>query len=209
MATSLKDANRLALVAGLAINLAIYYGLTKGLRLSELTAPTAAAHAANLIPGGALALICGLLNAQLSATTKARIVFLRWSNPLPGSRVFSELAPRDPRVDMRVVQEKWSPLPNDPPQQNALWYRVYQGEAATEAVAQLNRSWLFARDYACMCVLLFVGLGTVGLLQMPSPISWVSFAAIIGVQFIVARQAAVQNANRFVLTVIAQAAAKP
>ncbi|QIL19771.1 hypothetical protein [Thermomonas sp. HDW16] len=209
MAASLKDSYRWQLFAALAANLVLYYGLVKGLSLAEIRLNTALAHLAELLPSGLAVALCGIINAQLTPLQKARIIFLRWGDPLPGSRAFSHYAARDPRIDMRAVQAKWSPLPNDPYKQNALWYRIYQQEQETQAVRHLNRNWLFARDYACTCVLNFFVLGGLGIFQMPSLASWSIFMVIVAAQFLLARQSAVHHAERFITTVIAQAASKP
>jgi hypothetical protein len=209
MTASLKDSYRWQLFAVLAANLVLYYGLIKGLSLSEIRPTTALAHIAGLLPSGLAVALCGIINAQLTPLQKARIVFLRWNDPLPGSRAFSHHATRDARIDMQAVEARWAPLPNDPHGQNALWYRIYQQEQETQAVRHLNRNWLFARDYACTCVLLFFVLGGVGIFQMPRLASWSIFMAIVAAQFLLARQSAVQHAERFITTVIAQAASKP
>jgi hypothetical protein len=179
------------------------------LSLSEIQPNAALAHVAGLLPSGLAVTLCGIINAQLTPLQKARIVFLRWKEPLPGSRAFSYHATRDSRIDIHAVQLKWAPLPNDPRGQNALWYRIYQQEQGTPAVRHLNRNWLFARDYACICVLFFFVLGGVGIFQMPRLASWLIFMAIVATQFFLARQSAANHAERFITTVIAQAVSKP
>lgn len=209
MTQSLKDRYRLQLFAALAVNLAIYYALVMGISLTRLRVDTMVAHLSGLLPGGLAVALCGILNSQLTALQKARLVFLRWNDPLPGCRAFSHHVVRDPRIDMKAVQAKWSPLPNDAHAQNALWYRIYQQEQGAQAIDHLNKSWLFARDYACMSVLLLVALGTLGVFQMPDPQSWCVFMGIVFVQFLLARRSAVLHAERLITTVVAQAASKP
>lgn len=209
MAASIKEAYRWQLLAALAANLVLYYGLVKGLSVAEMRSSSALAYLEGLLPSGLAMSLCGIINAQLTALQKARLVFFSWSHPLPGSRAFSHYASRDPRIDMKAVQAKWAPMPNDPHEQNALWYRIYQQEQDTQAVRHLNRGWLFARDYACICVLIFIVLGGVGIFQMPSFASWSIFMAVVAAQFLLARQSAVHHAERFITTVIAQAASKP
>lgn len=209
MARSLKDSYRLQLFAALAVNLAIYYALIRGLDLSDLSVETAATHLTSLFPSGLAIALCGILNSQLTYLQKARIVFLRWNDPLPGCRAFSLYAARDPRISMKALRAKWSPLPKSAHQQNALWYRIYQQEQGTEAVDYLNRHWLFARDYASICVLLLVVMGVLGIFQMPDASSWLVFTGIVFVQYFFARRSAVHFAERFITTVIAQAASKP
>jgi len=209
MVRSLKDSYRTQLFAALTANLLLYYALVKGLSLSEFTMETASTHVAAMLPGGFAVALCGILNSQLTYLQKARIVFLRWRDPLPGCRAFSHYVAQDPRIDMKAVRARWSPLPKGPRQQNALWYRIYQQEQETSAVQHLNRHWLFARDYASVCMLLLIALGVLGIFQMPSALSWSVFTGIVLAQFVLARRSAVNHAERLVLTVVAQAAAKP
>lgn len=209
MTQSLKDGYRLQLLAALAVNLAIYYGLANGITLSKIRVDASAINLSSLLPGGLSVALCGILNSQLTALQKARLIFMRWSNPYPGCRAFSYHVVRDPRIDVRAVQHKWSPLPDDPHEQNALWYRIYQQEQGTHAVEHLNRNWLFARDYACMSILLMITLGALGIFQMPNTLSWCSFTGILAAQFLLARRSAVLHAERLVTTVIAQAASRP
>src|SRR5690606_30613875 len=124
MTRSLKDSYRLQLFAALAANLALYYALVNGLSTSDLRVDAFSTHLNTLLPGGLAVALCGILNAQLTYLQKARIVFLRWRDPLPGCRAFSHYASRDPRIDMKAVRAKWSPLPKGAQQQNALWYRI-------------------------------------------------------------------------------------
>lgn len=209
MTGSLKDSNRWPLLGALTTNFAVYYLLTKGVDLSELKPSALAAHWNGLVPGSLTVVLCGFINSQLTALHKARIVFFRWHNPLPASRAFSHHAARDPRISMKRVQEKWAPLPNDPHEQNARWYGIYQEVKDSPAVASQNKSWLLARDYACLCAMLFVGLGVAGIFQMPRPAPWLLFQGIVLAQFFIARNSAVNHAERFITTVIAEASAKP
>ena len=64
-----------------------------------------------MLPAGLGTLICGVLVEQGSPDFKARMVFLRWTDPLPGSRAFTHIGPRDPRVDMKALSRKVKPLP--------------------------------------------------------------------------------------------------
>jgi hypothetical protein len=53
-----------------------------------------------------LLLLSGIINGEQAA----RIVYWRKINPLPGCRVFSELAIKDARIDMQTVAREWGPL---------------------------------------------------------------------------------------------------
>jgi hypothetical protein len=205
MQRSQKDLNRLPLWSALAANLVVYYGLVRGIDVSTLATSEAIKHISVLLPGGFAIALCGILNAQLTSIAKARIVFLKWNDPLPGSEAFSRHAPEDPRIDMASVEEEFGPLPTEPRAQNVLWYRLYQQVRDVPAVSQISKNWLFARDYACVIALLTPILGVIGILQMPSIRNYMMMAAFLLIQFPLASQAARNNARRLVATAIAQA----
>lgn len=208
MERSQKDTNRWPLLSALAANLALYYALMRGLDLSTLTTSEGLAHLKLLLPGGLAIALCGIFNAQLTPLMKARIVFMKWKNPLPGCEAFSKHVIEDHRIDMKVVKSMWGPLPVDPRSQNALWYRIYQGERDTPAVSQTSRHWLFARDYACVVALLLLLLGCAGIFQMHGIAPYSILIAGLLAQFLLASQAARTNAARLVTTVIAQASTR-
>lgn len=204
MTPSHKDLNRLPLLSALTANLILYYGLVRGIDLSSIVTSEGAKHVIALLPGGVAAALCGILNAQLTPSAKARIVFLKWKDPLPGCEAFSRHAHEDPRIDMASLESKFGPLPSDPRSQNVLWYRLYQQVRDTPSVSQISKNWLFARDYACVIALLVPLLGIAGLFQMPAVRSYLIMAALLLVQFLLASQAARNNARRLVATSIAQ-----
>lgn len=208
MKRSHKDANRWPLSLALAANLVVYYFLVRGIDLATLSGSQALSHVEKLLPGGLAAALCGIINSQLRPQVKARIVFFRWHNPLPGCEAFTKHAPADPRIDMTILESKFGPLPTDARAQNTLWYRLYQQVQNTKAVRQINRNWLFARDYGCVVALLTPLLGVAGIFQMATFSSYVGMLAILGGQFLLASQAARNNAIRLVTTVIAQVSAK-
>lgn len=205
MERSQKDVNRLPLWSALAANLVVYYGLIRGIDVSTLATSEAIKHISVLLPGGFAVALCGILNAQLTAIAKARIVFLKWNDPLPGSEAFSLHAPEDPRIDMASVEAKFGPVPTEPRAQNVLWYRLYQQVRDIPAVSQISKNWLFARDYACVIALLTPILAVIGVFQMPSIRNYMAMVALLVVQFLLASQAARNNARRLVSTSIALA----
>src|SRR4051812_2191989 len=129
MAKSLKDQNNWKLWLIVAVNCLFYYSVivTGSVRLEGLK--TALFSASTLLPVGIAGIVATVLNALPSSTTKARLVFLRWHNPLPGHRAFSKYAPSDPRIDMaRVARLLNNKLPQSEGEQNSAWYRLYRTE---------------------------------------------------------------------------------
>jgi hypothetical protein len=54
-----------------------------------------------ILPTGLCLVLVGVANAQLTGDAKARIVFFRWRDPLPGSEAFTRHAIADPRMTYR------------------------------------------------------------------------------------------------------------
>ncbi|EHP42302.1 hypothetical protein OR16_15274 [Cupriavidus basilensis OR16] len=55
-----------------------------------------------------------LLTGLLSHEAKARLVYWRIRNPLPGSQAFTKYAPADARTDMKALARNVGALPTDP-----------------------------------------------------------------------------------------------
>jgi len=72
--------------------------------------------------GAMAAIVIGVsivLNGLLSGNMKAILVFWRFRHPLPGHRAFTLLGPKDPRVDIMVLEAQIGPLPPLPPHQRS------------------------------------------------------------------------------------------
>jgi hypothetical protein len=200
---SLKGQNSLGLYGLMAANLAVFYGVVQHDAILAGDWTEAVRRIGEVIPAGLGLALTGVLNAQLSAETKTRIVFLRWRDPLPGSEAFTRHGLSDPRVDMAALQAAFRPLPTAPREQNALWYKMYQSVGSDPAVVQVHRAFLFTRDYACLSLFAFLVLGVAGFIQIPSRSTALAFAALLVVQFLLARRAARTHGVRFVTTVLA------
>lgn len=203
MATSLKGQNNLGLYAVMAANLALFYGVVQHDAILAGDWAAAARQIGDVIPTGIGIALTGLLNAQLSAEAKARVVFLRWHDPLPGSEAFTKHVHSDPRVDLAAIERLCGPLPTAPRDQNALWYKMYKSVSSEPAVNQVHRAFLFTRDYACLAVFAFAILGVAGFMQIPSRATAFGFLALLAAQFLLARRAARNHGVRFVTTVLA------
>jgi hypothetical protein len=106
-------------------------------------------------------LLVGALDALPGAELKARIVFLRWRNPLPGSRAFEKAnLDSDSRIDReRLRTAVGGTFPRGPREQNAAWYRLYQLWAEDARVEHVHFQWLLYRDLTWLAlVLLALGL---------------------------------------------------
>ena len=87
---------------------------------------------------------------------KHRLIYLRWQNPLPGSRVFTKLAIKDDRISHKDLVAQHGELPEDPKDQNILWYKIYKKKQADEVVSDSHGRWLLFRDmFAITFIILF------------------------------------------------------
>jgi len=203
MTGSLKGVNNVGLYALMAANLAVFYMLVKG---NAVLAGDWIALARNLravLPAGVGLALMGIVNAQLSAEAKSRIVFMRWNNPLPGCEAFTRYALSDPRVDIGALERKYGPLPTDHRKQNTLWFRLYKSIDSEPAVVQVHRGFLFARDYTCLALMMVVILGGAGLFQIPATGTALTYLALLALQFLFAGRAARNCGRRLVTTVLA------
>jgi hypothetical protein len=207
---SLKEQNRWHLYLVIAANLLFLYGVVQAnaIRVDGLRAVFT--NAGNLLPVAFAVLISTVLNGQLSDQTKARLIFLRWRNALPGHRAFSEYAISDPRIDLGALSKlHGSAFPTDPVEQNRAWYRMYKAVEKEPAVEQVHRDFLLLRDYTGLSILFFLFCGAAGLYAIPSTKIGLLYVGILALQYLVVRHAASNYGIHFVTTVLAQKAAAP
>lgn len=154
-----------------------------------------------------LSLLVTLLNRTGTRGLKASLIFWRRKNPEPGSRAFSELAAKDPRVDMGRLRQllglKW---PEDPAEQNSVWYRLYQGQSKAPAVLSTHRDYLLCRDLTWLTVLL--AIPCISMLSVTMHFRAAMVYSLCSLFFYLLGVLAARNsADAFVTTVLAQAAA--
>ena len=203
MELSLKDMNRPGLGLVLLANISVYVTALSGRFSSDAWIATLT-NIQDLTPILALSVLTGVINAQLGHTTKARLVFWKWSDPLPGSRAFSEYACKDPRIDAAALRTCHDPLPTAPDAQNALWYKWYQECNMDASIRQVHREYLFSRDYAGISFLLLLGLGPLAFWQLGPVSVAMMYAAALALQYLVVRRAARNHGERFVASVLAR-----
>ncbi len=203
MGESLKDKNKYLLFGIVAANLAVYYAAVQNDTIVTGDWSGLVQGVGNALPAGFGLVLIGIINAQISAETKSRIVFMRWRNPLPGCEAFTRLASADPRIDLSSIQSAYGPLPTDPLQQNALWYKMYKSVETDPSVIQVHRDYLLTRDYTGLSLMMAIVLGAAGFIQIPSAGTAVLYFALLLVQFILSSRSARNHGRRFVTTVLA------
>jgi hypothetical protein len=200
---SLKDQNTVSLIGVLIVNLAIFVVVLKTDQLLAADYQDILKQWEALIPASLGAILIGVVNGLLSAQAKARLVFWRWKNPLPGSEAFSHYVSLDPRIDVAALKSKLGVFPTDPHEQNALWYKLYKSVATDPSVVYVHRLFLLTRDYAGIAFMLLVAFGTIGFFEIPTYKTASFYALALLLQFLTAAWAARNYGTRFVNTVLA------
>lgn len=205
MSVSLKDINRPALSLVVVANVAVFYAVRFDYNLQELS--SALRDYESYVPAAFLALVVGVLNSQLDHNTKARLVFWRWRHPLPGCYAFSEIMSKDDRIDPEALAASHNPLPQDPSEQNRLWFAWYREFQDEPGIKQAHREYLFTRDWTGLSALMFVSLVPLAFWQMDRDQA-LFVAAIFVVQYLAVRLSAKNHGKRFVASVLAYKSAK-
>lgn len=87
---------------------------------------------------------------------KHKLVFLRWKNPLPGTRVFTDLLGKDNRINREDLVTQYGSLPTKAEEQNALWYKIYKKKQADKVVLNSHGRWLLFRDIFSVALIVFL-----------------------------------------------------
>ncbi|CAI4030826.1 hypothetical protein DNFV4_01256 [Nitrospira tepida] len=202
MTDLLKGKINVGLYGVMAMNLVVFYVLLQNEPLFNANWMILVRDLGTAVPAGVGLALTGILNAQLTSDAKARLVFMRWNNPLPGSEAFTKYIKCDSRIDVAVLKKSYGPFPSDPRAQNALWYRLYKSVEAEPAVVQVHRAFLFARDYTALVFIVGIVLGLVALFQFHSTRVAIGYLLLLTLHFEMARRAASNHGRRFVTTVL-------
>jgi|ERR1700728_3954127 len=202
----LKGKNAAYLWSFIGINIAIFLSLLASRQFagSSIEQFWGRVTAKDGIIAASIPLLAIVLSGVLSDTGKARLVFWRWRNPLPGCRAFTVLVGTDPRIDVPALKRKLGELPNDPQAQNALWYRLYKGHLADIKVSEAHRVYLLTRDIATISAL-FVVLFSIGVVagSVNGKAATLYTGALIA-QYLLTASAARNYGKRFVLNVLTE-----
>ena len=199
----LKDRNRAPLTAVLGANFALFIAAVKTSSIFGPKAETFFENWSHLVPVALTVVLAGLANGLIDPNNKARLVFWRWADPLPGCRAFSHYASRDPRIDVVALEQSLGSFPTEPRAQNVLWYRLYKSVDDAPAVADAHRNFLLMRDYTAMSFLILVVAGPLAIALVPSLSTTAGYLVVLLAQYLLACQAAAHYGVRFVTTVLA------
>ena len=208
MANSQKDENRLGLYTAVVLNTVVLYCLVTTNRADPNAWVQSLANFQLAIPAVAGLTFVMLINSLVSTKSKERLVFWEWAHPLPGCRAFSTFLLSDQRIDAPALEIRYGPFPADPIEQNKVWYRIYTTVRDDPAIVTQRRTYLFARDYAVLLVLMFIIFGPIAFVQIRSPLLCIAYTAFLVAQYAISVRAARVTAERWVTTAMAIAAAK-
>jgi hypothetical protein len=202
----LKSRNAGYLWSFVGVNLAVFLAIfiTKGFLSSSIEHFWKGLTKKDSIIATCIPLLTIVLNGLLRDEVKARLVFWRWRNPLPGCRVFTELVSSDPRIDVSALRKQYGEFPCEPKEQNILWYRLYKKHIGNVVITEAHRVYLLTRDMTTLSAifLVFFPIGA-GL----DSVSWRTeciYAAILIAQYFTIATAARNYGIRFVLNVLAE-----
>jgi len=116
--------------------------VSKDINITELTQFEKYLTAKNSVIASFAPIISIVLNGLLSSNAKVILVFWRIKYPLPGSRVFSDLAKKDLRINLEKIREKYGYLPKDSIEQNKLWYRIYKLHESKITILDSHKNYL-------------------------------------------------------------------
>jgi hypothetical protein len=145
-----------------------------------------------------------VLSGVLGDLGKARLVFWRWRNPLPGCRVFSELLKTDPRINIPSLNTKLGEFPSEAHAQNSLWFGVYRRRSDAPRVFEAHKVYLLTRDMATMAAVFAVIFSGVLLLDGVELRFLGGYVVALLVQYLLIANAARNYGNRFVLNVLSE-----
>jgi hypothetical protein len=156
----------------------------------------------DLLPAGLGLVLMTVANNLVDPMTKARLVFWRWAQPLPGSRAFTVHIKKDPRINVSALRAELGDFPKSEKEQNGVWYGLYKSVESEPAVTHVHKEHLFTRDWATLAAMMVVVLGALAFWQAPPRTAAIYFGGLV-LQYLLVRLAAANYGRRFVTTVLA------
>lgn len=153
-----------------------------------------------LFPLPSVIILTTILNGAFSSRFKERLVFLRWSTPLPASRLRKTLND-DHRFSIDQVKEKYGPIPDDPKEQNMYWYnKIYKPNQGLNKIIDVHKNFLMTRDMTAICFIILV-FSTINAIFLTG--NWLH-VIIMFLEYLLLTLVASNYGKRFVATVVAE-----
>lgn len=199
---SLKNRYKKHLIVFLIVNIAVYMAVSIGGNLADVTSTVDILMSEKGVFILLAPIIILILNGIVSAEWKARLVFLKYSNPLPGSEAFSKHMNDDPRINIDNIKNCWGTLPVEPADQNRLWYKMYRSVDTDVRVHEAHYDWLFTRDLTSLAIIFLTVLSIIGLFVISSLKIYGIYLLALLVQYFLIANAAKTYGKRFVSNVL-------
>ena len=209
MAKSLKEQNNIKIWLFIAVNSLLFYSVLVSGKIELNGIKEALVNAATLVPAAIAGALATAINALPSSQMKARLVYLRWTNPLPGHRAFTRYAPRDPRIDMDQLKQVLGTIPTDEDEQNRVWYRLYKPIADQPVINAVHLDFLLMRDYTALAAILILLMAPLAAYLIADKRVTGSFIILLGIELLFFGRAAANCGIRMVTNVLAIIAAAP
>ena len=206
----LKTFSRRQITLFISLNLALFWAVLmfRAFDLGAVEAGWRRVTSLDTVLMAALPLLAVVGLGLVGAHVKAVLVFWRPRFPLPGCRVFTQLAPADPRIDLTIIAREYGELPEEPMDQNRLWYKLFREYEENERVADAHRLHLLTRDMTALSAVFLIAFGLVAAIWgCPAKVTWM-YLVFLAIQYVTVATAARNYGNRFATTVLAEASAK-
>jgi hypothetical protein len=209
MSTSLVEQNRPTLNAFVIANVVLLYLVIVGFSPDTTLPAVIEAFFKSAAAMTLVGILTVLLGGLLSPLAKAQIVFLRWEEPLPGSRAFTAEILNDPRINRDVLEKKLGKFPTVAQKQNEEWYRLYKKHEDKPSVTQAQMSYLLTAEMVIigLIALVIFGISTYfkpGIIEVPY---YNYVLALLIVQLLLTWKAARTYGVSFVRNVLAEESA--
>lgn len=191
-----------AVNAALFLSVVINQGLPKSLQAIAQTWSQVSAK--NGIIAVSIPIVVIILSGVLSETMKARLVFWRWQNPLPGCRAFSVLVGSDARIDVKILAAKHGKFPRNPTAQNGLWYKIYREHKTKSMIWASQQVYLLTRDLSAIAACLAILFSTAAAFELVNGKTWIEYTFFLMVQYGIIASAARNYGNSFVVNVLCE-----
>jgi len=152
-------------------------------------------------------LVTIVLLGVLPSYVKAILVFWRIKDPLPGSRVFTELAKEDQRIDLDRIRQKHGELPESSAEQNRLWYKIYKSHRLKIIVSESHKAFLLTRDIASVSAIFLLCFSLSSFFVSGSLKIKIGYIIFLIAQYLLLSIVARNYGNRFVCNVLAEESA--
>jgi hypothetical protein len=204
--TSLKTKNALYLWTFIGANFAVFLAIIIGAQLNYASVEQSWQRVSTKdgIIAACMPFITVILNGILGDLAKARLVFWRWKNPLPGCRAFTVLMHTDPRIDVDALKAKHGSLPRSPKDQNVLWFQIYKKHAGSLTVSEGHRLYLLSRDMASISAVFAIAFSICAVFSSIQKEMAFFYFAFLLMQYLILSTSARNYGNRFVLNVLTE-----